>query len=184
MGMRGSPTGDLHFDNVKVPKENVLLGEGAGAFVLMRGLNIERLLGAAMPVGIMQAVVDQSFPYAHERKQFGRPIGKFQLMQGKMAEMYSSLSACRAYTYSMLKSADQDPEAMSNHECASLIMFVSDACTKVALEGIQILGGNGYVNDYPVNRYMRDAKLMEIGAGTTEVRKVILGRYFNDFFLD
>ncbi|CBY21450.1 unnamed protein product [Oikopleura dioica] len=184
MGMRGSPTGDLHFDNVKVPKENILLGEGAGAFVLMRGLNIERLLGAAMPVGIMQAVVDQSFPYAHERKQFGRPIGKFQLMQGKMAEMYSSLSACRAYTYSMLKSADQDPEAMSNHECASLIMFVSDACTKVALEGIQILGGNGYVNDYPVNRYMRDAKLMEIGAGTTEVRKVILGRYFNDYFLD
>ena len=124
MGMRGSPTGDLHFDNVKVPKENILLGEGAGAFVLMRGLNVERLLGSAMPVGIMQAVIDQSFPYAHERKQFGRPIGKFQLMQGKMAEMYSSLSACRAYLYSMLKSADQDPEDKVKKHLSKIIIKI------------------------------------------------------------
>jgi len=182
MGMRGSDTGSLHFDNVKIPEKNILLGEGAGAFVLMRGLNVERLLGAALPIGIMQAVIDTAFPYVHERHQFGKPVGKNQLMQGKMAEMYSTLAACRAYTYTMLKAAENNVDDMSNHDCAALVYYVSEKCVQVALEGIQMLGGNGYINDYPVGRYLRDAKLMEIGAGTTEVRKIILGRYFNEIF--
>ena len=129
----------------------------------------------------MQAVCDTAFPYAHERKQFNRPIGKFQLIQGKMAEMYASLAACRAFTYTTARAAERDD--LTNHDCAALLLYLGEAATKVALDGIQILGGNGYTNDYPTGRFLRDAKLWEIGAGTTEVRKLILGRHFNDLYL-
>jgi len=180
LGMRGSPTGDLSLDNVKIPADCVLGGEGWGAAVLMSGLNIERILAAAVPVGIAQAAIDCAFPYAHERKQFDTPIGEFQLIQGKMADMYTELSACRSYLYNIARDADK--REPTNHECAGLVLYCAEKATKIALDAIQILGGNGYINDYPTGRYVRDAKLWEIGAGTSEVRRVIVGRYFNSLF--
>lgn len=182
MGVRGSYTGELHFDNVKIPASAVLGAEGKGAAVLMKGLNVERLTGAAGAVGYMQAACDCAFPYAHERKQFGVPIGEFQMMQSKMAEMYAQLSATRAYLYALLKAADKDQKTLTNHDCAAVLMYGAEQATKVSLEAIQILGGNGYTNAYPAERIMRDCKIGEIGAGTTEVRKLILGRHFNALY--
>lgn len=194
LGMRGSPTGDLHFDNMKVPATSVLRGEGQGAAVLMSGLNIERILAAAVPIGIAQAALDCAIPYAHDRKQFGKRIGEFQLLQGKMADMYTTLSACRSYLYNVARHAElHEP---TNHECAGLVLYCAEKSTQICLDAIQILGGNGYskytsvvfcasffsVNDYPVGRYLRDAKLWEIGAGTSEVRRLIIGRYFNQMY--
>lgn len=146
----------------------------------MSGLNLERILAAAIPVGIAQAALDCAIPYAHEREQFGAPIGHNQLIQGKMADMYVTLSAARSYLYAVARSADE--REPTNHECAGLVLYCAERATKICLEAIQILGGNGYINDYPVGRYMRDAKLWEIGAGTSEVRKLIVGRYFNQLF--
>jgi len=140
--MRGSPTGDLSLDNVKIPADCVLGGEGWGAAVLMSGLNIERILAAAVPVGIAQAAIDCAFPYAHERKQFDTPIGEFQLIQGKMADMYTELSACRSYLYNIARDADK--REPTNHECAGLVLYCAEKATKIALDAIQILGGNGY----------------------------------------
>lgn len=177
LGMRGSDTGELVFENVKVPEENRLGHLNRGIYVLFSGLDIERLVLAAGPVGIMQAACDIAFKYAHEREQFGQKIGTFQLMQGKMAEMYTTLNASRAYLYNVARSLDRG--IVSPKDCAGVIMYTAEAATKVALDAIQILGGNGYINDYPTGRLLRDAKLYEIGAGTTEVRKLVIGRALN-----
>lgn len=184
LGVRGSATGDLHFDNVKVPAANILGGEGKGAYVLMSGLNTERLIGVGAAIGYMQAAVDCAFPYVHERKQFGKPVGSFQLMQGKMADMYAKLSATRAYGYSLMKAADRDPKNMTNHDCAAVLMYAANTSNEIALEAVQMLGGNGYINEYPASQILRDSLLGGIGAGTTEVRKLIIGRHFNAMFKD
>jgi len=180
LGMRASPTGELVFEDVRVPAANILGGVGKGAYVLMSGLNLERLVLSGGPVGLMQAACDTAFTYAHDRKQFNTPIGHFQLIQGKMADMYTRLSASRAYLYNCAKAADQDH--FNNADCAGVILYTAEQATQVCLDAIQILGGNGYINDYPTGRYLRDAKLYEIGAGTSEVRRLIIGRHFNDFF--
>ncbi|XP_039247956.1 isovaleryl-CoA dehydrogenase, mitochondrial-like [Styela clava] len=180
LGMRGSNTAELVFDNCRVPEQNKLGGIGQGARVLMSGLDLERLVLSAGPLGIMQAVMDNAIPYLHERKQFGKRIGEFQLMQGKIADMYTRLSACRSYVYSVARACDKDH--FSNKDCAGVILYAAEAATQVALDGIQCLGGNGYINDYPMGRFLRDAKLYEIGAGTSEIRRLIIGRSFNDAF--
>jgi isovaleryl-CoA dehydrogenase len=180
LGMRASPTGELVFENAVVPAENVLGGVGKGAYVLMSGLNLERLVLSGGPVGLMQAACDTAFAYAHDRKQFGVPIGQFQLLQGKMADMYTNLSASRAYLYNCARAADEGH--FNNADCAGVILYTAEKATQVCLDAIQILGGNGYINDYPTGRYLRDAKLYEIGAGTSEVRRLIIGRHFNDMF--
>jgi len=180
LGMRASPTGELVFEDVVVPKENILGGEGKGAYVLMSGLNLERLVLSGGPVGLMQAACDTAFTYAHDRKQFDQPIGHFQLIQGKMADMYTRLSASRAYLYNCARAADEDH--FNNADCAGVILYTAEQATQVCLDAIQILGGNGYINDYPTGRYLRDAKLYEIGAGTSEVRRLIIGRHFNEMF--
>lgn len=177
LGMRGSNTGELVFENCEVPAENILGGENKGAYVLMSGLDLERLVISAGPLGIMQACCDFAFNYVHERKQFGTRIGEFQLMQGKMADMHIALSAARAYLYSVAKACDRG--FINSKECAAVFLFAAENAVKVALEAIQCLGGNGYISDYPTGRYLRDAKLYEIGAGTNEVRRIVIGRSIN-----
>jgi len=181
LGMRGSNTSELVFDNVKVPAENMLGAENKGVFVLMSGLDIERAVLAGGPLGIMQACCDVAFEYAHTRDAFGQKIGTFQLLQGKMADMYVALASCRSYVYNVLRQLDRGQR--SNKDCAGSILIVSETATKVALDAIQILGGNGYINDFPAGRYLRDAKLFEIGAGTSEVRRLVVGRSINSEYM-
>ena len=179
LGMRGSNTGELVFNDCEVPVENVLQAEGKGVNVLMSGLDYERAILAAGPLGIMQAAMDAVLPYVHERKQFGQPIGTFQLMQGKIADMYSTLSACRAYCYAVAKACDKGN--ITRKDAAGVILLCAEKATWMALEAIQCLGGNGYINDYPTGRLLRDAKLYEIGAGTSEIRRMLIGReIFNE----
>merc|ERR1712051_736693 len=177
LGIRGSGACELIFEDCKVPEKNVLGAVNKGIYVLFSGLDLERLVLAAGPVGILQGVCDVAFSYAHQRKQFNSPIGHFQLIQGKMAEMYVALSSSRCYLYNVAKACDQGH--FNNKDCAGVIYYCADQATKVALDGIQILGGNGYINDYPTGRFLRDAKLYEIGAGTQEIRKLIIGRSLN-----
>jgi isovaleryl-CoA dehydrogenase len=174
LGMRGSDTCELVLEDCAVPAENILGRENGGVRVLMSGLDFERTVLAAGPVGIMQACLDVVLPYVHERKQFGRSIGEFQLMQGKLADMYTVLNASRAYLYAMARSCDRGRE--SRKDAAGVILFTSEHATQMALETIQALGGNGYINDYPAGRLLRDAKLYEIGAGTSEIRRMLIGR--------
>ncbi|KCV72514.1 isovaleryl-CoA dehydrogenase, mitochondrial [Fonticula alba] len=180
LGMRGSNTCELVFDNVEVPAENILGEEGKGVYVLMSGLDYERLVLAAGPVGLMQAALDITVPYVHDRKQFGQPIGEFQLMQGKLADMYTKTMASRSYLYAVARACDRGQ--VSNKDCAGVILYCAERATEVALDAIQCLGGNGYINDYPAGRIMRDAKLYEIGAGTSEIRRMLIGREFNKFY--
>lgn len=177
LGMRGSPTGELIFEDCKVPAGNMLGGVGKGVYVLMSGLDYERLVLAAGPVGLMQAAVDVSFEYAHTRKQFNKRIGEFQLLQGKLADMYTTLNASRSYLYNVARAVDGN-KAIAK-DCAGVILYTAERATQVGLDAIQILGGNGYINEYPVGRIMRDAKLYEIGAGTSEVRRMLIGRSLN-----
>ena len=174
LGMRGSNTGELLFHDVEVPDENVLGEEGGGVRVLMSGLDFERVVLAAGPLGIMAACLDVAAPYVHERRQFDRPIGEFQLIQGKMADMYTALSACRAYVYAVAGACDRGE--VNRKDAAGVILYAAERATWMALETIQILGGNGYTNDYPAGRLLRDAKLYEIGAGTSEIRRLLIGR--------
>jgi isovaleryl-CoA dehydrogenase len=174
LGMRGSDTCELVFENCKVPVENVLHKEGLGAEVLMSGLDYERVVLAGGPLGIMRACLDNVLPYVHERKQFNRPIGTFQLMQGKIADMYTSMNACRAYVYSVANACDRG--RVTRFDAAGCILQASERATWMSLQAIQALGGNGYINDYPTGRLLRDAKLYEIGAGTSEIRRMLIGR--------
>jgi isovaleryl-CoA dehydrogenase len=179
LGMRGSHTGELVFDNVEVPAENVLGEVNGGARVLMSGLDYERAVLAAGPIGIMQAVMDNVVPYIHDRKQFGQSIGEFQLIQGKVADMYTTLQAARAYCYAVGRNLDalgREHVRRVRKDCASVILYCSEKATWMAGEGIQIFGGNGYINEYPLGRLWRDAKLYEIGAGTSEIRRMLIGR--------
>lgn len=178
LGMRGSNTSELIFDNCEVPVENVLGDVDRGVYVLMSGLDFERAVLAAGALGLMQAALDVVLPYVHTREQFGQKIGTFQLIQGKLADMYTRLSACRAYTYAVARACDEGTRVP--RDCAGVILFNGEAATQVALDAIQCLGGNGYINDYPTGRILRDAKLYEIGAGTSEVRRMLIGRSFND----
>ncbi len=174
LGMRGSNTCELVFQDCEVPEENVLGGLGRGVNVLMSGLDYERAVLAAGPLGIMQACMDVVVPYLHEREQFGRPIGTFQLMQGKLADMYTTLNASRAYVYAVGKACDRGET--TRKDAAGAILYASEKATWMALEAIQSLGGNGYINEYPTGRLLRDAKLYEIGAGTSEIRRMLIGR--------
>ena len=178
LGMRGSPTGELRFEDCEVPEENVLGDENGGVRILMSGLDYERVVLAAGPLGLMQACMDLVVPYVHERKQFGQPIGSFQLMQGKLADMYTSLNACKAYVYTVAKACDRGET--TRKDAAGAILYASEKATWMALQAIQALGGNGYTNDYPAGRYLRDAKLYEIGAGTSEIRRMLIGREIFD----
>ena len=174
LGMRGSDTCELVFADCEVPEENVLGPVGRGAAVLMSGLDYERAVLAAGPLGIMQACLDVALPYVHERKQFGQPIGTFQLVQGKLADMYVTLNACKAYVYAVAKACDRGQT--TREDAAGAILYAAEKATQVALDAIQLLGGNGYINDYPTGRLLRDAKLYEIGAGTSEIRRMLIGR--------
>jgi len=174
LGMRGSNTGELVFEDCEVPAENVMGAEGGGVRVLMSGLDYERTVLAGGPLGLMQACMDVVVPYIHEREQFGQPIGEFQLIQGKIADMYTSLSACRAYVYAVAQACSRGETARK--DAAGAILYAAEKATWMALEAIQILGGNGYINDYPTGRFLRDAKLYEIGAGTSEIRRMLIGR--------
>jgi isovaleryl-CoA dehydrogenase len=174
MGMRGSSTGELVFENCEVPEENVVGAVGKGVNVLMSGLDYERSVLAAGPLGIMQAAMDVVMPYVHERKQFGQPIGTFQLVQGKVADMYTTMNACKAYVYTVAKACDRGQTARK--DAAGAILYAAEKATLIALDAIQLLGGNGYINDYPTGRLLRDAKLYEIGAGTSEIRRMLIGR--------
>jgi len=174
LGMRGSNTSELIFENCEVPYENVLGEEGKGVNVLMSGLDYERVVLAAGPVGIMASAMDVVVPYIHEREQFGKPIGTFQLMQGKIADMYTTMNACRSYVYAVAKACDKGET--TRKDSAGCILYAAEKATQVALEAIQCLGGNGYINDYPTGRLLRDAKLYEIGAGTSEIRRMLIGR--------
>jgi len=174
LGMRGSNTSELVFDNVEVPYDNVLGEEGRGVNVLMSGLDYERVVLAAGPVGIMAAALDVVMPYVHQREQFGEPIGSFQLMQGKLADMYVATNAARAYVYAVAAACDRGET--TRKDAAGCILYAAETATRVALEAIQCLGGNGYINDYPTGRLLRDAKLYEIGAGTSEIRRMLIGR--------
>ena len=179
LGMRGSHTGEMVFHNVEVPAENVLGQVGGGARVLMSGLDYERAVLAAGPIGIMQSVMDSVVPYIHDRKQFGQSIGEFQLIQGKVADMYTVLQAARCFCYTVGKNLDRLGAAhvrSVRKDCASVILWCAEKATWMAGEGIQIFGGNGYINDYPLGRLWRDAKLYEIGAGTSEIRRMLIGR--------
>ncbi len=179
LGMRGSSTGELVFKDVEVPAANVLGGVGGGARVLMSGLDYERAVLAAGPIGIMQAVMDNVIPYTHERKQFGQSIGEFQLIQGKVADMYTVLQAARSFCYTVGKNLDalgSEHVRQVRKDCASVILWCAEKATWMAGEGIQVFGGNGYINDYPLGRLWRDAKLYEIGAGTSEIRRMLIGR--------
>ncbi|MCT8991596.1 isovaleryl-CoA dehydrogenase [Chelativorans sp. SCAU2101] len=174
LGMRGSSTGELVFEDVEVPFENVLGEEGRGVEVLMSGLDYERVVLAGGPLGIMAACLDVAVPYARERRQFGQPIGSFQLIQGKLADMYTTLNACRAYVYAVATACDRGET--TRKDAAGCILYAAERATRMALDAIQILGGNGYINDYPAGRLLRDAKLYEIGAGTSEIRRWLIGR--------
>ncbi|MGO8869172.1 MAG: isovaleryl-CoA dehydrogenase [Alphaproteobacteria bacterium] len=174
LGMRGSDTGELVFQDCEVPAENVLGELGKGVNVLMSGLDYERAVLAAGPCGIMQACLDVAVPYVHERQQFGQPIGNFQLVQGKLADMYTTMNACKAYVYAVAKACDRGET--TRKDAAGAILFASEKATQVALDAIQLLGGNGYINDFPTGRLLRDAKLYEIGAGTSEIRRWLIGR--------
>jgi len=179
LGMRGSNTCELVFQDCRVPAENVLGEEGRGVKVLMSGLDYERTVLAAGPIGIMQAALDVVVPYVHERKQFDQAIGEFQLVQGKIADMYTTLSACRAYLYAVAAGCDRGQT--SRKDSAGVILYCAEKATQVALDAIQLLGGNGYINEYPTGRLLRDAKLYEIGAGTSEIRRMLIGReIFNE----
>lgn len=177
LGIRGSSTGELIFQDCKVPAANMLGAEGKGVYVLMSGLDYERMVLAGGPVGLMQAACDVAFEYAHSRKQFNQRIGEFQLLQGKMADMLTTLNACRSYLYNVARACDLGKA--NPKDCAGVILYCAEKATQVGLDAIQILGGNGYINDYPAGRIMRDAKLYEIGAGTSEVRRMIIGRTLN-----
>ncbi len=174
LGMRGSETGELVFEDCEVPEENVLGEVGKGVAVLMSGLDYERAVLAAGPLGIMQACMDVVMPYVHERKQFGKPIGEFQLVQGKIADMYVGMNAAKAYVYAVAKACDRGET--TREDAAGAILYAAEKATRMALDAIQLLGGNGYVNDYPTGRLLRDAKLYEIGAGTSEIRRMLIGR--------
>ena len=179
LGMRGSNTCELVFEDCEVPEENILGQENGGVRVLMSGLDFERTVLSGGPVGIMQACMDVVIPYVHDRKQFGQSIGEFQLMQGKLADMYARLNASRAYLYAVAKACDRGEE--SRKDAAAVILYTAEAATQQALEAIQALGGNGYINEFPTGRYLRDAKLYEIGAGTSEIRRMLIGReLFNE----
>ena len=174
LGMRGSETGELVFDNCEVPEENVMGPVGAGARILMSGLDYERAVLSAGPTGIMQACLDVVLPYIHDRKQFGQSIGEFQLVQGKLADMYVQMNAAKAYVYAVAKACDRGETARK--DAAGAILYAAETATKLALDAIQLLGGNGYINEYPTGRLLRDAKLYEIGAGTSEIRRWLIGR--------
>jgi isovaleryl-CoA dehydrogenase len=179
LGMRGSHTGEMVFQDVEVPEGNILGGLNMGAKVLMSGLDYERAVLAAGPIGIMQAVMDNVVPYIHDRKQFGQSIGEFQLIQGKVADMYTVLQAGRAFCYQIGKNLDQlgsEHVRQVRKDCASVILWCAEEATKMAGNGVQIFGGNGYINEYPLGRLWRDAKLYEIGAGTSEIRRMLIGR--------
>jgi len=179
LGMRGSHTGELVFENVEVPAENVLGALNGGAKVLMSGLDYERAVLSGGPLGIMQSVMDNIVPYIHDRKQFGQSIGEFQLIQGKVADMYTVLQAARAFAYTVAKNLDMlgaEHVRQVRKDCASVILWTAEKATWMAGEGIQIFGGNGYINEYPLGRLWRDAKLYEIGAGTSEIRRMLIGR--------
>jgi isovaleryl-CoA dehydrogenase len=179
LGMRGSSTGELVFEDCEVPAENILGGIGKGVNVLMSGLDYERAVLAGGPVGIMQAALDVVLPYIHERKQFGQSIGTFQLVQGKVADMYTEMNAARAYVYAVAKACDRG--LTTRKDAAGAILFAAERATKIALDAIQLLGGTGYINESPTGRLLRDAKLYEIGAGTSEIRRMLIGReIFNE----
>jgi isovaleryl-CoA dehydrogenase len=174
LGMRGSDTGELVFQDCEVPEENVLGAVGNGVNILMSGLDYERVVLAAGPLGLMQAAVDLVIPYIHDRKQFGQSIGRFQLMQAKIADMYVGMNAAKAYVYAVAKACDEG--RTTREDAAGAILFASEKATQMALEAIQTLGGNGYINEFPAGRLLRDAKLYEIGAGTSEIRRMLIGR--------
>jgi isovaleryl-CoA dehydrogenase len=174
LGMRGSDTGELVFEDCEVPADNVLGEVGMGVSVLMSGLDYERAVLAAGPLGIMQAAFDVVIPYVHQRRQFGEPIGTFQLVQGKLADMYTTMNACKAYVYAVACACDRGETARK--DAAGAILYAAEKATAIALDAVQLLGGNGYINDYPTGRLLRDAKLYEIGAGTSEIRRWLIGR--------
>lgn len=174
LGMRGSDTCELVFEECEVPEENVLGSVGRGVNVLMSGLDYERVVLSAGPLGIMQAAMDIVLPYIHERKQFGQSIGEFQLVQGKVADMYVAMNSCKAYVYAVAKACDR--AETTREDAAGAILIAAEKATQLALDAIQLLGGNGYINDYPTGRLLRDAKLYEIGAGTSEIRRMLIGR--------
>jgi isovaleryl-CoA dehydrogenase len=174
LGMRGSETGELVFEDCEVPEENIMGGLGRGVNVLMSGLDYERAVLAAGSLGIMQACMDVVMPYIHERKQFGKAIGEFQLVQGKVADMYVTMNSCKAYVYAVAKACDRGET--TREDAAGAILIAAEKATQMALDAIQLLGGNGYINDYPTGRLLRDAKLYEIGAGTSEIRRMLIGR--------
>ena len=174
LGMRGSDTSEVLLEDCRVPAANLLGAEGKGAAIMMSGLDYERLVLAGGPLGIMRACMDIVLPYVHDRKQFGQPIGEFQLMQGKMADMYTTMNSCRAYVYAVAQAADR--EQTTRFDAAGCILIAAEKATWMACEAIQALGGNGYINEYPAGRLLRDAKLYEIGAGTSEIRRMLIGR--------
>ena len=174
LGMRGSDTCELVFEECEIPEENVLGAVGRGVNVLMSGLDYERVVLAAGPLGIMQACLDVVMPYVHDRRQFGQPIGEFQLVQGKIADMYVGMNACKAYVYAVAQACDRGET--TREDAAGAILYAAEKATKLALDAVQLLGGNGYINDYPTGRLLRDAKLYEIGAGTSEIRRMLIGR--------
>jgi isovaleryl-CoA dehydrogenase len=174
LGMRGSDTCELVFEDCAVPRENVLGREGEGVAILMSGLDYERVVLAAGPLGIMAACMDSVLPYVHERRQFGKPIGEFQLVQAKVADMYVAMNACKAYVYAVARACDRG--GTTREDAAGAILYAAESATRMALDAVQLLGGNGYINEYPTGRYLRDAKLYEIGAGTSEIRRMLIGR--------
>ncbi|OAD47022.1 Isovaleryl-CoA dehydrogenase, mitochondrial, partial [Eufriesea mexicana] len=178
LGMRGSNTGELVFQDCKVPAKNVLGQINKGIYVLFSGLDLERMTLAAGPLGLIQACCDVTFDYAHMRKQFGKRIAEFQMIQEKIANMYTSLSACRSYLYAVARSCDAGH--INRKDCAAVILYIAECATKTALDAIQILGGNGYINDYPTGRFLRDAKLYEIGAGTSEIRRIVISKAISE----
>ena len=178
LGMRGSNTSELIFDNCEVPEDNVLGNPGDGASILMSGLDFERVVLAAGPLGIMASALDTVIPYTQERKQFGKSIGQFQLIQGKVADMYTTLNACRSYVYAVASACDRGET--TRKDAAGCILYAAEKATSITLDAIQILGGNGYTKDYPVERLLRDAKLYEIGAGTSEIRRMLIGREISE----
>lgn len=180
LGMRGSNTSELIFQDCKVPANHMLGNENRGVYVLMSGLDIERCILSSGPLGIMQACCDVAFKYAHERECFGEKIGHFQMIQAKLADMYTTLSSSRSYVYNVARSLDAGH--INPNDCAGVILYTAEAATQMALDAIQILGGNGYINDYPTGRFLRDAKLYEIGAGTSEIRRLVIARAINAFY--
>ena len=174
LGMRGSPTGELLFEDCEVPEENILGELNKGVRVLMSGLDYERAVLAAGPLGIMQACMDVAVPYVHQRRQFGKSIGEFQLVQGKLADMYTTMNACKAYVYTVAQACDRSET--TRKDAAGAILYAAEKATQMALDALQLLGGNGYINDYATGRLLRDAKLYEIGAGTSEIRRWLIGR--------